>query len=303
MSTMRPMTDHDALVVVGVDGSAAAHDAARWAGALAERFDAPLHLVHGKPKLGPNLTEAATVYRVALLQYHADNAEHFLKDAADAVRSERPRLTVTTTASSEPIDDVLVDASARARFVVLGGMDISPIAAVLLGSTTLTLATHAKCPAIAWRGRQTAPTSGAVVVGVDDAPAGRAALATGFEVAERLGVALHAVHSWSSWRPAGDVTIPWLIDWEAIEALHFSALIELVDEYHRDHPGVEVQCFLEAAGPGRALLEHVARAQLVIVGNRGRPALAAAAMGSTSLNLLHHSPIPVMVCHPAPDAT
>jgi nucleotide-binding universal stress UspA family protein len=221
MSTMTPMTDHDAPVLVGVDGSAAAHDAARWAGALAERFDAPLQLVHGRPKLCPNLTEASTVYRVALLQYHADNAEHFLKDAADAVRSERPILTVTT----------------------------------------------------------------------------------GFEIAERLGVALHAVHSWSSWRPAGDVTIPWLIDWEAIEALQFSALIELVDEYHRDHSGVEVQCFLEAAGPGRALLEHVTFGQLVIVGNRGRPALAAAAMGSTSLNLLHHSPIPVMVCHPAPGET
>lgn len=293
------MTDHENSVVVGIDGSASAHDAARWAGAIAERFGAALHIVHGMPALGPNLTEAAAVYRAALLEYHADHAEQFLKAAADAVRSERPGLVVTTAASPDCVDDVLIEASARARFVVLGGLDVSPAKAVLLGSTTLRLATHAKCPVVAWRGRQTSPTSGAVVVGADGTAAGRAALATGFEVAERLGVALHAVHSWSSYRPPVDVPVPMLIDWQEVEDLQFSALTELVDEYHRDHRGVEVKCFLEAVGPGPALLQHLVGAQLVVVGNRGRPALAAAVLGSTSLNLLHHSPIPVMVCHPA----
>lgn len=293
------MTDQP--VIVGVDGSESARNAARWAGAIAERFDAPLRVVHGMPKLGPNLTEAAAIFQAALLTYQADNAEIFLKDAADAVSCERPGLTVTTAATSDPIDDVLVDASGRARFVVLGGMDISPSAAVLLGSTTLKLVTQAGCPVIVWRGTHTSPTSDPVVVGVDDTPASRAALATGFEVAERLGVALHAVHSWSLRRPPGDVTIPFLIDWEAVEALQFSALTELVDEYHRIHESVEVKCFLEKVGPGRALLDHLADAQLVIVGNRGRAALTAAVLGSTSLNLLHHATIPVMVCHPARD--
>ncbi|KAA0079372.1 hypothetical protein CIW52_28025 [Mycolicibacterium sp. P9-64] len=45
-------------------------------------------------------------------------------------------------------------------------------------------------------------------------------------------------------------------------------------------------------------LRPLDRAQLVVVGNRGRPALAAAALGSTSLNVLHHSLIPVVVCRP-----
>lgn len=301
------MTGRDAPVIVGVDGSESARSAARWAGAIAERFDAPLRVVHGMPVLGSHLTEAAAIFQVALLTYQADNAEIFLKEAADAVRCERPALTVTTAATSDPIDDVLLDASHRARFVVLGGIDISPAAAVLLGSTTLTLVTQASSPVVAWRGKHTCLTSEPVVVGVDDTPGGRTALATGFEIAERLGVPLHAVHSWAPWRPPEDVTIPLLIDWEEVESQQSAALSALVDEYHRDHPGVQTECFLEAAGPGRALLEHLERAQMVVIGNRGRAALTAAAFGSTSLNLLHHAMIPVIVCHagnsPAPSAT
>jgi nucleotide-binding universal stress UspA family protein len=304
MTTKTPLIDEATTsqgdpVIVGVDGSESAQSAARWAGAIAERFDAPLRVVHGMPKLGPHLTEAAAAVRAAVLSYQSENAEIFLKEAADAVRCERPGLTVTTAATSDPIDDVLVDASAGARFVVVGGMDISPTAALLLGSTTLKLATHASCPVVVWRGRHTTPTREPVVVGVDESPAGRAALATGFDVAERLGVELHAVHSWALRRPPGDVTIPLLIDWDAVELMQLSALTELVDEYHRDHRSVEVKCFLEAVSPGRALLQHLDHAQLVVVGNRGRPALTAAVLGSTSLNMLHHGTVPVMVCHPA----
>jgi len=295
------MTGHGDPVVVGVDGSESAQGAARWAGAIAERFDAPLRVVHGMPRLGRNLTEAAAGIQAAVMTYQADNAETFLKEAADTVRCERPGLTVTTAATSDPIDDVLVDASRRARFVVVGGMEFSPAAAVLLGSTTLTLATHASCPIVAWRGSTTSPTSDPVVVGVDDTPAGRAAVKAAFDIAARLGVAVHAVHAWSMSRPPGDVTIPFLIDWAEVEALQLAALTELVNEYRRDHEGVEVQYFLEMSPSGRALLKHLNDAQLVVVGNRGRAALTAAVMGSTSLNMLHHSNVPVMVCHAAAD--
>jgi nucleotide-binding universal stress UspA family protein len=290
-------------VIVGVDGSESAKGAARWAGAIAERFDLPLRVVHGMPKLGPNPTEATALFRVASIEYHAANAARFLNEAADLVRAEHPGMTVLTTTTSKPIDDALVDASAQARFVVLGGTDISPTAAVLLGSTTLTLTTRAKCPVVAWRGPLTSPTSDAVVVGVDDSPSGRAALTTAFDLAERLGVPLHAVHSWSSLRPPGNETIALGIDWEALEAMQSSAFNDLVDEFGRDYRNVEVSCFLDADRPGRALLDRLEGAQLVVVGNRGRPALTAAVLGSTSLNMLHHAAVPVVVCHAGPDDT
>ena len=71
----------------------------------------------------------------------------------------------------------------------------------------------------------------------------------------------------------------------------------IVDVAQRNHPGPEVTTSWESRGASRALLDHADNAQLVAVGSRGRAPLTAAVMGSTSLNLLHHSKIPVMVCH------
>lgn len=130
-----------------------------------------------------------------MIEYQVENAERFPKEAAEVVRCERPGLTVTTASTSDPIDDVLIDVSGQARLVIPGDTHVSPAAAVLLGSTTSNLATRAICPVVAWRGRDTSPTSDPVVVGVDDSPAGRAALAASFDIAERLGVVLCAVHT------------------------------------------------------------------------------------------------------------
>ncbi len=53
---------------------------------------------------------------------------------------------------------------------------------------------------------------------------------------------------------------------------------------------------VKIARPGRALLDHLSDAQLVVVATRRSNALSALLLGSTTLNLLHHSPVPVLVC-------
>jgi nucleotide-binding universal stress UspA family protein len=59
---------------------------------------------------------------------------------------------------------------------------------------------------------------------------------------------------------------------------------------------VKVTCFVEPTKPSTTLLVHLADAQLLIVGDRGRNLLADLFLGSTSLNMLHHSAIPVVLC-------
>lgn len=68
----------------------------------------------------------------------------------------------------------------------------------------------------------------------------------------------------------------------------------------RRYPDVEVTYYVEPEGSTKVLLRHAAEAQLVVVGNRRHNALAGAVLGSTSLNLLYHSPVPVMLCHRGP---
>lgn len=292
-----PPRDDTAPVVVGVDGSGTSRDAAHWAGAIAERFGAPLRIVHAMPTVGPHLTEVATAIEAVVHSYDAGNADIFLKEAAEGIRRERPALHVTTAATSDRVDDVLLDASARARLIVLGGRPIVSAAAVLLGSTTLKVTAAAGCPVAVWRGRHTHPTSDPVIIGVDDSPSGRAALAAGFEIAARLGAPVHAVHAWPVRRPGAEVMLSMMVDWDGLMALQLSALRQLVERYHHGYPQLEVDCYLEEGRAGRALLSHLDGAQLAVVGNRGRGVITAALLGSTSLNMLQHSPVPVIVCH------
>ncbi|BBY18232.1 universal stress protein [Mycolicibacterium litorale] len=282
-------------VVVGIDGSDSALQAARWAGAVAAACGSSLHIVHAMPSIGRNLTETAAAIQAAIMTYQRDSALIFLRAASDAVRKDRPELAVTTEASETPVDEALIDASGAARLIVLGGKDVTGAAAVLLGSTTLRVATHAVCPVVAFRGDKVAVSDKPIVVGVDGTGAGAGVLATAFDFAKALNVGLVAVRSWTTRAPAGDVTIPFLIDWDALETAEWSALTGLVDEWRQRYPEVKVECAVETMSPGRALLSHAADAQLVVVGSRGRNALAGLVLGSTSMNLLHHSPIPVMV--------
>jgi len=251
---------------------------------------------------GPDPSDAAAFYRTAVLAYHADNAETFLKRATDAVRAEHPDLEVRTSAMADPVCDVLEELSARATMIVLGGVDVSPAAAFLLGSTTLTLAARSHCPVVAWRGHHTDVTADPIVVGVDDSPGGRACLGVALDFADRLGVAVRVVHSWSKVRPDDGLGIPMLIDWAALERNRRAAVEHWVDDAAASRPDVRVERVMEPTSPSHALLAHLGGAQLVMVGNRGRHPLTAAALGSTSLNMLHHSAIPVAVCHLARNA-
>lgn len=291
------MTSSAAPVVVGIDGSDSAVNAARWAGAVAEKLGAPLHVLHALPTIGRNLTQTAGAMVAAMMSYQQDCAEIFLKAAVEAVSAERPGLQITTASVNEPADEALIAASAQARVVVLGGKAVTPAAALLIGSTALAVTTRAACPVVAFRGDRVAPGDGPIVVGVDDSPAAENALTTAFELADRLGVPLKAVRSLSFAVPAETgVTIPFVIDWEALEVAELTALAETVDAQNKRHPDVDAKCFVEPVSPAKAIMRHADGAELVVVGTRGRNALAGVVLGSTSLNMLHHSPVPVLVC-------
>jgi nucleotide-binding universal stress UspA family protein len=293
------MPDNSGPVVVGVDGTEAAAGAARWAAAIADTFAAPLHIVHAMPDVGHLLFDAAAGVRAALIAEQRESAETILKSVEEAVRAEFGTLTITTTQFDESADKVLTELSRRARLIVLGCADVSPGAALLLGSTTVAVTTHSSCPVVAWRGGMATPTDQPIVLGVDGERTGAAAFRTAFEFANLLGVTLKAVNAWPTRHFPGGFGIPYVIDWDALEAAQWSYLLSAVEPWSKEYPSVEVTYFVEPHGSSQALLRHVADSQLVVVGNRGRNVLTGALLGSTSLNLLHQSPVPVMLCHTA----
>ncbi len=292
------MSEKSGPIVVGVDGSDGAVNAARWAAAVASRFEATLHIVHATPTIGHNLTDTAAAIRAAIMSYQRDWAEIIVREALDAVRSQQHDLDVTTESTDIPAYEALLQLGRGARMIVVGSSQVTAAGALFVGSTTLALATHAACPVVAWRGERSEPTDQLVVVGLDNTHSSAVALEAAFDFADRFNAKLAAVRSAPVSRPVAAVRNSLLIDWDALEAAEWAQLTDIVDRYSKRHPDVDSTCFLEPTKPVAALLHQVDvdDAQLVVVGSRGRNALASAVLGSTALKLLYHSTVPVMVC-------
>lgn len=259
-----------------------------------------MQIVHAIPVLGHLLIRAGAVHNPEIVEAQHAAAQSIVDTAAAAVRNDHPGLEVTTTVLEESIDDAMKMMSRHARLLVVGCDDVSPAEALLVGSLTLDLAAHANCPVAAWRGEALDPTRQPIVIGVDLAGGGAAALELAFVLADALEAPVRAVHAWSMRVPPGEDSVPLLIDWTALETLLTEEITRALEPHRQRHPGVEVSIHVDLSSPRRALLQHASDAQMVIVGSRGRARLATV-LGSTSLNMLHHAPVPVLVCPPEPD--
>ena len=290
------MKEETRPVVVGLDGSDDALSAARWAAALAVRLERPLVLVHAMPNIDEALLVLMAPRESDAGAYPRELGQSVLDRAADALHADFPTLHLTRTLSHHSREDALRDLSRRAHIVVLACPDMSARRALLVGSTTLSVAARSTCPVIAWRGATLGLNDQPVVVGVDEDRLSRAALETAFELADGLGVGLTAVYAMSARRAPGEVNIPFLVDWEALESEARRHLLEIVAPVAERWAHVPVAYVVEIGRARKVILDHAAGAQLVVVGTRGRGELASALLGSTGLSLLHYSPVPVAIC-------
>jgi nucleotide-binding universal stress UspA family protein len=291
-------------VVAGVDGSECGLQAVRWGAAEASRRRLPLRLVavHSWPMGGlagdPGLgVDPRAVLREAVLGQ--------LSTAAAAAARVAPGLEVEQVEVTGYPVPVLQAESTGAELVVLGDRGLGGFTGLLIGSVASALAAHASCPVVVVRGPEpdyVAPLPEPVVVGVDGSPASEAAVAFAFEAASLRRVPLVAVHVWQDL--IVDATMAPLIDWAAVEAEEREVLAERLAGWCEKYPDVPVRRLVVRDRPARALVGESGRAQLVVVGSRGRGGLRGMVLGSVSQALLHHAHCPVAVVRPGgPPAT
>lgn len=290
------MSNDSLPIVVGVNGSSEALRAARWAGAVATRLGAKLHILHAVPHPEPNAAASVAVAGSAATEEQRELTDLILKTAEAAVRSECPTLVVTTAAATGPADEAVAAASRAARLVVLGCDDVTVAGALLIGSTTLAILDRAACPIVAWRGDSTQPTDQAIVVGLDGSASDGGALGIAFEFADCLGAPLRVIHSWSHHHVAPSVITPIGREWDASAQAEWRHVNDGIHPWRERHPKVHVTLTCEPAKPNHAIVLQSADAQLVVVGSRRGQPLGRGLFGSTSFNLLHHSKVPVVLC-------
>ncbi|WP_214401443.1 universal stress protein [Pseudonocardia lacus] len=149
--------------------------------------------------------------------------------------------------------------------------------------------------------------TGLVVVGIDGSPGSRAAAEHALADAARRGARLLAVAAapqpevWSL--EYGITASPSLA--EVLERVRIGAQ-EQLRELLEAHPdlAVKVDASVEVhtGVPGDVLTAAAAHADLLVVGHRGRGALASALLGSVGLHCVLHATCPVTVVRPNGDA-
>jgi nucleotide-binding universal stress UspA family protein len=282
-------------VVVGVDGSEPALRAVRWAAAEAVRRRVPLRVVTASPWIPDHALGQGGLgacYREVML-----GQAHRNLDAAVALAGqEQPRLQVERLLIVGYPIGVLRAEARRAELVVIGDRGLGGVTGLLVGSVAVGLAVRAECPVVVVRGEEsTVVASLPVVVGVDGSSHSEAALAFGFEAAAARGVPLVAIHTWFDLPVAP--TIASGHEWDAIEAHERQVLAEQLAGWGEKYPDVRVQRLVVRERPADALVNESGRAQLVVVGSRGRGCVSGLLLGSVSHAVLHRARCPVAVVH------
>jgi len=162
-------------IVVGIDGSDAAINAAKWAAAEATSRDIPLRLIHVIPE---RRADAPADDESLDIEY----GETALRAASAALHAMDEPVKVETDLVHGSPASALISESREAAMLCIGSVGIGQIARKIIGSTADALAQKAHCPVAVIRTNREAgeSPSGSIAVVVEDKPGNDAVLEHGF---------------------------------------------------------------------------------------------------------------------------
>src|SRR5674476_1053082 len=190
-------------IVVGVDGSTTSDMALDWAVEEATRRVLPLHIIHAF-SYGYPMTDMGYGYAITGLCQLADGVR---RDAVGRAHRASPALVITWDEPACRPAPALVDASETADTVVVGARGLSAARGMFMGSVSVQVAAHARCPVVIVHDTPAKAAGAPVVVGVDGSEVSSSAIAYAYEQASSRDVGLTVVHAWwpgwstMAWRP------------------------------------------------------------------------------------------------------
>ncbi|WP_329032803.1 universal stress protein [Streptomyces sp. NBC_01725] len=285
-------------VVAGVDGSQGSLRALDWAVAEAAGRGLPLRIVNA------SVWEHYEGVRSGLAADRPSEqvyAETLVAMSQERARSLSAEVEVTTDIRPEEPVTALLEEADDAALLVLGSRGHGPVAGMLLGSVSLSVAARARCPVVVVRGRgpdaqqASRPGDGRVVLGVGDTAASGATARFAFREARSRGCELVAVRAWHGPRHP---TVPHSpSDSDQLTAGRRQA-DRYVDTALAVGEGLAEVTVRRKVVPGTAhqtLLETAAPADLIVVGARRRHGAFGLQLGQVDHAMLHYAPCPVAI--------
>jgi nucleotide-binding universal stress UspA family protein len=282
-------------VVVGVDGSEESLRAVEWAAREARRHSAPLRIVSA-PALVPRMHSPSTPPGEIACALRGI-AARALDAAITRAEEVAPGLPLTTELLSGPPALAVADSGAGASMLVVGARGAGGFAAMVLGSVSRYVASHAPGPVVVVR-QESMAVHREIAVGIRDPQDTGAPLAFAFDEAALRQADLVAVHTWSPSapdRPAGK-------DLDRISAEAAGDLAAALQEWSEKYPDVRVRQDVIHGHPARVLASYSARADLVVLGRHGHPGGVGPGIGSVQHAVLDHAHGPVAII-PSGDCT
>ncbi|HEY8546575.1 MAG TPA: universal stress protein [Acidimicrobiales bacterium] len=272
-------------IIVGMDGSAGAAAALRWAVRESNLRGWPVRAVHagGAHDLAPEDqgVDAAT----------QEAAEKALAAAVDSALGDDASEHIAVEVVDDRPATVLLERAIGAHLLVVGARGAGGFPHLHLGSVSTRVLHGPPCPVAVVRGDERRRTDGRIVVGVDGSAPAQRALRWALVEAKLRACAVEVLHVWQVPVAGGFYAValdPALAEADARRGLDAALAAE-------DTSGVPLTGRTPCGGVADHLLRAAENADLVVVGSTGKGAVRRFLLGSVSQQVAHHAPCPVVV--------
>lgn len=283
---MRGDDSHPSAVVVGIDGSRSALDAALWAVDEAASRDIPLRLVYA---IDPDQVSGRGPGDAARDLATAEIAVRYVFTAVES--TEKPVKIEVEILQDRP-ERALLHASRGAAMLCVGSVGLQHSSKGTIGSTAAALAAEAHCPVAVVRGHDPLQ-QGWVVAEVDETSVTDNVLERGLDEARLRGAPLHVLAAWQS--RFTDVH-----DGRCVSdgnRLAKANLERRLEKWRNRHPDLDVKAVVVHGNALDYLVKNAHSIRLLVAGHeRGRGIREL--VGPTGYAALHDANCSVLICEP-----
>lgn len=285
-------------IVVGVASAGEDDGALLWAAHAAARTGTSLVAVRASDpeSVASRMTGAEIMAVSAVLEAE----EESLRELRARVELLGTELGIQARVDAERGSPVaaLLDREDEAALIVVGTGVKSAVEEFVLGSTSLGVTAHSRCPVVVVNpGVDVGSLNhGRIGVGIDGSADSRRAARAALALAEMTGARVTALSTW--WLEMVDgfvVTEPDSPEWAQLERERREMAEEVLAPMRIRHPRVEVDVQVARGPVVKTLLDHAEDWDVLVVGSRGLGGIRGRLLGSVSQRMMRSAPCPVLV--------